>query len=153
MTFAFGSPRPRLILLAIVSLALTCAAAVQAKPGPAETVRLGRAFNLRVGQQATLKREGLRIRFVAVPEDSRCPVNVTCVWAGNAKVQIEVNPGRRDGETLTLNTAGTASLPGETRYRRFTFRLVKLSPDPRSNRRIGPRSYILTLMVSRSGDS
>ncbi|MFH1764671.1 MAG: hypothetical protein ABIF09_10810 [Gemmatimonadota bacterium] len=35
----------------------------------------------------------LRFSFGEVLEDSRCPVDVTCVWAGNAKVVIGIAAG------------------------------------------------------------
>ena len=104
MNFSFGTLPRQPISLAIICLMLSCGAATQAKPAPA--ARLGQPFSLRVGQRIGLKRAGLRIRFVAVTEDSRCPAGVTCVWAGNAKVQIEVGSNHRDSQTLTLNTAG-----------------------------------------------
>lgn len=34
--------------------------------------------------------ENVSIKFVEVLEDSRCPKNVTCVWAGRARVLVEV---------------------------------------------------------------
>jgi hypothetical protein len=32
------------------------------------------------------------ITFIEVLEDSRCPKNVTCIWAGQAKVRLSVQP-------------------------------------------------------------
>src|SRR5687768_15934383 len=31
---------------------------------------------------------GVKIAFVELVEDSRCPVDVDCVWAGNAKIRV-----------------------------------------------------------------
>jgi hypothetical protein len=148
MNLALGTLNRRQILLAVLCLVLSCGTVVQARPNPA--ARLGRPFRLRVGQRTLLRSEGLRIRFVAVTEDSRCPVGVTCVWAGNAKVQIEVSTNRRDRETLTLNTAGNATLPSEAQYQLFRVQLVNLVPRPRANRKLAPRDYTLTLLVSSS---
>jgi hypothetical protein len=144
MNFAFATQRPRLISFGLMCfVTLAGSTLVQAKPDRNQTV------TLRVGRQATLKSEGLRIKFVEVAEDSRCPVNVTCVWAGNAKVQIEIRSGHGDSQTLTLNTAGSATLPSETQYPYYQLRLVNLSPRPRSNRKIAAHDYTLTLLLSR----
>ena len=45
----------------------------------------------RLGQ--TVYVGGPTVRPVAVIEDSRCPVSVTCVWAGRLKVRVEVGTG------------------------------------------------------------
>src|SRR6267142_1883225 len=74
----------------------------------AKVAQLDREFKLKVGEQVALKRTHLRIKFVTVENDSRCPKDVTCVWAGNAAVRIQLSVGRRS-KTLTLNTSGNAT--------------------------------------------
>ncbi|MDT5293210.1 MAG: hypothetical protein QOJ76_90, partial [Acidobacteriota bacterium] len=61
--------------------------------GATQAARVGREFKIKVGRQVTLKGDGLRVRFVAVGNDSRCPEGVTCVWAGDAEVMLEVGTG------------------------------------------------------------
>jgi hypothetical protein len=142
----------RRTLFAIVCLLLFWSGAAQtANAQRYERASPGRPFSLRVGRELTLPRERLRVRFVDVKEDSRCPANVTCVWAGNASVRIELSTNRRDSQTVTLNTAGNATLPGEVQYRRFRVRLVKLTPYPRSAGKIAQRSYTVTLQVDSVG--
>jgi hypothetical protein len=34
--------------------------------------------------------ESYTIKFVEVLEDSRCPKDVTCIWAGRAKILVEI---------------------------------------------------------------
>lgn len=111
--------------------------------------RLGRPFELRVGQQLTLKGQRLRIKFVAVVEDSRCPSDVTCIWAGNAAVRLDVSINPRDSKRLTLNTGGTSSLPGEVQYRGYKLRLLRLDPSPSSKQKIAPGDYTVALLVSK----
>src|SRR5688572_10927641 len=81
----------------LVSLAIFLPAAA------AQDVR-GRSFTLKVGQQIFLKQERLRIEFVAVPADSRCPVDVVCVWAGDAEVQLRVRRAGAAQQDLRLHT-------------------------------------------------
>ena len=119
----------------------------------AQTARVGREFKIKVGQVVTLDGGSLRIRFTGVASDSRCPVDVTCVWAGNADVQFEVSAkGRRRWQgkrTLNLNTNASTERPGEEKYRRYTIKLVGLSPQPRSHRKIPAGRYTATLLVSK----
>src|SRR5262249_38426306 len=51
---------------------------------------LGREFTLAVGQSAVVDATGLRIALQGVGADSRCPVDVHCVWEGDAAVSVEV---------------------------------------------------------------
>ena len=114
----------------------------------ADVVRLGREFKLSAGRQVTVKGTKLRIRFVTVENDSRCPKDVTCVWAGNAAVQLQLSTGR-DSKRVTLNTSHSQSFVGETEYQGYGVKLIDLSPYPRSDRKIARRDYIATLLVSK----
>jgi len=81
---------------------------------------------------------GLKVRPLAVIEDSRCPINAVCVWAGRLVLRTEVTGGSwrqtRDLElgkgqqvadgTLTLVAAEpskVASAETDRRAYRFTF--------------------------------
>src|SRR4029453_14195399 len=77
-----------------------------------QVVRLGREFKLKVGRAVTVKGTRLRIRFAAVENDSRCPADVMCVWAGNAAVRLQLGSGR-GSNTVTLNTSSSPSFSGE----------------------------------------
>jgi hypothetical protein len=54
----------------------------------------------------------LRVRPIALVEDSRCPINARCIWAGRLilKAQVELRGG---GEQLTTNlTLGSPYIVG-----------------------------------------
>ncbi len=112
------------------------------------TTRLSRELKLSVGQQVAVPGTRLRIKFTAVANDSRCPSDVTCVWAGNAAVKLELN-GRGQGSSVTLNSSKAGQFVCEAAYQGYKVKLVELSPYPRSNRKIIPRDYRVTLLVSK----
>lgn len=115
-----------------------------------QTARVGHEFKINAGRTVTLDGGSLRVRFVRVASDSRCPVDVECVWAGNAEVLVEVSAkGGRGMKTLRLNTNAGPERPGEDKYRRYTLKLVELSPRPHSKRKIAPGQYTATLLVSK----
>ena len=116
----------------------------------AQTARVGREFDIKVGRVVTLDGGRLRVRLVRVAADSRCPVDVDCVWAGNAELVFEVGArGWRGKQTLRLNTNASPERPGEGRYGRHTLKLVGLAPQPRSSRKLAAGRYTATLLVSK----
>ena len=144
--------RARMFSLAIAcSLLLACSGVLTAKThsdGALQVVRLSREFKLRAGQRVTLKGTRLRIKFAAVENDSRCPSDVTCVWAGNAAVQLQLSAGR-GSKTVTLNTSRNSPFVRESEYQGYKVKLADLSPYPRSNRKIAAGDYTATLLVSK----
>ena len=145
--------RSRLIFLALTCATLLCCWSIAAGDAPAketeQAARLGRAFKLRAWDHVTLPRERLRIKFASVKEDSRCPADVKCVWAGNAAVRLEVSIPGKGSKTLTLNINNSSSSVDENQYGGYKLKLVELSPYPRSDRKIRPGDYVATLLVSK----
>lgn len=143
----------RSIFLAVASVALLFvsveASGATRRAAVAEAARVGREFTIKVGRTVTLKGETLRLRFVKVAADSRCPTGVDCVWAGNAEVLVEVSAGgARSRRTLSLNTTAGQGRAGEATYRRYTVKLVGLSPYPSNTRKIRQGQYVATLLVT-----
>jgi hypothetical protein len=140
------------LALFVVSNVAPHGAAVEARGvarRAAQAVRPGGEFKLKVGRSVTFKREGLRLKFLSVANDSRCPVNVTCVWAGNAEVLVEVGAGSGKGKrTLRLNTNAGPERPGEGKYGHYTVKLLGLTPRPRDGRKIKAGEYTATLLVA-----
>jgi len=110
-----------------------------------EKVPLGREFTLAVGQSAVVD-DAVRLTLKAVTDDSRCPVDVTCVWEGDAKVAIEVITPTPRAEH-ELHTSGRDSR--EATHGAYHITLVKLEPAPRSTATISQGDYRATLVVVR----
>lgn len=45
----------------------------------------------------------IAVRFVRVVGDSRCPLDVVCVWAGEATIEVGVRRGDGEETIVTLN--------------------------------------------------
>ena len=117
-------------------------------PTAPRMVDLGEDFELAPRQQAVVGTTGLRLDFEQVAADSRCPVDVVCVWEGDAEVVVRASQPSRESALLRLHTSGSSGA-SEARYGDFTVRLVALAPAPRSDRPIDGASYRLTLRVVR----
>lgn len=115
-------------------------------PRKVKRASLGQEFTLKVGQQISIKEAGLKISFASVAEDSRCPKDVKCIWAGNGKIVIKISKGGNKATELQLNTGLE---PKQLRFDEYDIKLVQLNPYPQSKSRIKPDSYAVTLMVSK----
>ena len=104
----------------------------------------GVAFDLPLGKTALLAGGTARITFNQVTEDSRCPMDAVCVWAGDAKIQLTVE---RDGAPKDLRTISIISPNNETASGNLRIRLIGLFPVPRSTESATSRAYIAQLMV------
>jgi hypothetical protein len=134
----------RITLLALLGVALVAGSSAAG----AQTAHVGGEFRLKAGRTVTLDGGALRLRFASVPSDSRCPVDVDCVWAGNAEVMVEaVGRGGLGKKTLRLNTNAGGERAGEATYGRYTVKLLALSPQPRSGRKLAAREYTAALLV------
>ena len=112
---------------------------------PAVVVEPGASFALAQGQTATVRGTDTRITFNLVREDSRCPVDVTCVWEGDAKIEIVVAPSD-SASTRTLSLRS----PNETRVGNLRIRFVGLSPVPRQADGNTPRNYLAEFVAEQS---
>ena len=83
----------------------------------------------------------------SVGPDSRCPVNVTCVWEGDAQVTIALSRQAQSPGRLQLHTSQQFAREGT--YLNYRVRLTALVPAPLAGDQIDPGSYTATLIVSR----
>ena len=122
--------------------ALLLAAACSHTP-TAPSAPLGSPFRMGVGQSVTIA-SGIELGFDEVLEDSRCPADAVCVWAGTARLKawLRASGSRRE---LELKTFPQQPVPIEG----FTIEVRALEPFPYSNVRIDPRGYVATLVVTR----
>jgi len=112
-------------------------------PGPQEASRL----EVRAGDDVTVPGTVLRVHFVGVQEDSRCPVDVVCVWQGNAAVAVGLAAGSGPSQPYVLNT-GVEPTSVDLGGTRLT--LVGLAPEPRQGTSIPLEDYVVTLGVEPS---
>jgi hypothetical protein len=136
-----------ILLPFIVSIA-ACAAQGNTGPsgiGPAIQVESGREFGIAVGQEAHLRGTPITIRFRGVSQDSRCPSDVQCVWAGNAVARFTLNAAEGSAIEVTLNTGLE---PRSLVFSGYRIRLVGLEPLAKSGSSVPPGDYVATLAAA-----
>jgi hypothetical protein len=110
--------------------------------------RLGEQFDVRVGETAYIADTRFAVRVNAVPEDSRCPRDAVCVWAGNARVALTL---REEAEAEDADVNSTLEPHGATRWG-YKTELVEVRPLPAAGERIPAQEYVIRLIVTRPGD-
>jgi hypothetical protein len=102
---------------------------------------------LKAGEYKRVAGEQLGVGFTRVLNDSRCPIDAVCVWAGDATAQIELTaPGGRTG-TVELHTPGD---PKSATWNGVEITLLELQPAPRAGEPTRPAAYSVRLQVERA---
>jgi len=110
----------------------------RAKPGPI-IVNLGERFKLPVTQSALVPKNQILLTFKSVLSDSRCPNGVTCIWAGEATVLVNVKIGSIDYGDFKMSTM---QIPSTINVGRYYVQFLGLYPYPTYNKPIDPNSYV-----------
>lgn len=107
----------------------------------------GQEFSLSIGQSAVITGESLKIKFERVTEDSRCPRNVTCIWAGQVVCAILVQRGT-SSDTVLLTQPGLSDQAGQPGYKGYQL-LFRVEPYPEAGRKIADDEYRLLMTVKK----
>ncbi len=132
------------LLLPAVCLLFVTGCDEKSPTGP--SVPLNQQVTLAPGEVALVEATGVRLQFVQVTGDSRCPADVVCIQGGDALVHVRAYAGNSSTEydLHTGNSALASATHGDVR-----FALVQLQPYPFSSRPISPGDYRATLEITR----
>lgn len=105
-------------------------------------VQQGREFELAVLQDAKITGTSVTVRFLGVTNDSRCPSDVKCVWAGNAIARFNLSAPGQQALVTSLNSTLD---PKSVQYGGITLSLTGLKPVPKSGSTIPATDYVAVL--------
>lgn len=108
---------------------------------------IGSEFMLQFNQSAEIKSENMKITFLNVTSDSRCPTDVTCVWQG--KADIDVNLQKEDQDVTVSLPIGGDSKQDVTVFNQYLIQLVDLSPYPVSTKNIQTDEYAAKINITK----
>ena len=102
-------------------------------------------FQIKVGQEAFISSENIKIKFLDVTEDSRCPIDGQCVWGGQVTVLVNIEKDGQDLDdfSLTLSSLGRNNLPSKN-FDGYVIELIKVEPQ-KTSQSAEPLDYIATL--------
>ncbi len=120
----------RIPLLFLLALAACATVPPPASAGPTAGI----------GQVAAV--ESIRVRPLALLEDSRCPASVRCVWAGQVRIRAEImSSSSREVREMTSDKPVTVA--------GGTLTLVEVEPSKVAPVATDPRSYRFTFRFDR----
>ncbi len=84
------------------------------------------SLTLRLGAEAKLP-DGSRLAYTELINDSRCPPDVQCIWAGNAEIRLRWTPAQ-DGSSkdFTLNTNSFGGKPTSATIGIYEIRIASM---------------------------
>ena len=128
--------------LAIVLTASGCGG------GPSDVqAGLNKEFSLSMGQRALIVGENLEISFEEVVEDSRCPRDVVCIWAGRVTCMVALEHAG-SSYRMALTELGLADGYSKERYEGYEL-AFHVTPYPEAGKKISTDAYRLHLIVSK----
>jgi hypothetical protein len=85
-------------------------------------------IRVEVGEEAAIPGTVLRISFIQVNADSRCPSGAVCIWEGDGEVAIGLTAGSGPTQLLVLHTTLD---PRSVDFSGVRVTLADLAPYPR----------------------
>jgi hypothetical protein len=141
----------KLALFSIVLLIMSCPGQDSNQASNrAQQVSLDRVFELKVGQEAIIKAERLKAKFVSVLEDSRCPKGVQCIQAGKGRISLQLTSGNNKPQNVELSTDEAEQ---QLDFNGYQVKLISLNPYPKMERVLKPADYVLSLNISKGNSS
>lgn len=112
------------------------------------TAGLGEPFQLRINQTAIIMPDNVSITLLDVPEDSRCPAFVVCVWPGQVTVSINVTETFPSFPRLLNLTLGPLPSNSSANVDSHIIELLQVEPHPMRDEQIPKSDYRVTLVAS-----
>lgn len=127
-------------------LVLTACAVVGPSSPDTKVVKSGEDFELSPSQSAVVDQGALTLTLVKVNQDSRCPIDVVCVWAGDVALALLVgtNNSAKNPSTIHTNLDPRTTIAGG-----YKIEAVNVQPARRSESTIPQESYLVTFRATR----
>ncbi len=140
----------RRIMIGVLTALVGCAKVTEAPLPAPDLTEIGQAvspadFVLSIGTEVRVD-SLLRVGFLDVPADSRCPTSVLCVWAGDGSVALAVGVGTGPSYPVGLHTTLDPHAVDMGGYR---ITLLDLMPYPDQPGSIPLDAYAVRLRVER----
>src|SRR5262245_20115650 len=131
--------------LAVAALLVAIASGCWDNPN-APFVGLNESFTLAPNETAVIRGAGMRLQFLSVTGDCRCPVDAVCIQGGDAIVHVRATDTQGHAE-YELHTGDSSR--ASAAHQGFRITLIDLKPFPFSSGPVAPGDYRATFSVTR----
>lgn len=105
-------------------------------------------MTLRYGEEKAVGQSVVKLSFGRVIEDSRCPIEAMCVWAGNVQVELGIHAGMGPTFPLRLNTTLE---PRSTVWGGIRITLLEVQPAKSATKPAKIEDYAVTVRLEPEG--
>ena len=142
----------RVIAIASFTLLFGATRASAAEPGKEKVLHVGESLRYD---------SGLKLTFLAVCNDSRCPFNAQCLSSGDAEVVLLVKAGNQKAREIRIHTdlqPRTVMIPVNVYppglgvvsvFDFYAISIARLAPLPNTEKKLLQSDYRLKLNISR----
>lgn len=96
-------------------------------------------ITLKAGEEGEIA--GLSIKMIQIKDDSRCPINARCVWAGKVSADVELKSGDITG-AATLDVGNSPYI-----FENYLIKLVDVKPEKIAGQEINQAEYSATFSI------
>ncbi|MFX0123604.1 MAG: hypothetical protein ACFFAE_08165 [Candidatus Hodarchaeota archaeon] len=142
----------KVIIVALISIftiviGTTIAYLMLPQTTEANSAEINTEISLHIGESVIIKDHGIKLKFVDVLEDSRCPSDVECVWEGTVSLMINIQHNSQALGNFILNSSNLY----KTSFLGYYVKFIELEPYPISTEIIPKTSYRATFSVNEYG--
>lgn len=111
------------------------------------TAELGQQVEIGLGYTVVVRDEPIKLKFVEVVGDSRCPTGATCVWEGEVTGVLEIT-FLDDTYTTTITQPGLTQQKSLRVFHKYEI-TYNVLPHPELDKEIKDDEYLLQLIINK----
>ncbi len=106
---------------------------------------LGRSTTLAPGQTVSLTDVSLKVKFLEIVNDSRCPTGVECFWEGEVSALVEIAQQNSSNRLVLIKRGSGMGIENFNEYE-ISF---EVTPYPEARKQISTKDYRLRITITK----
>ena len=111
---------------------------------------LNEAFQIKMDEIQSNKMLKVMVSPEEVAEDSRCPKNTTCVWAGQVKIKFSLWDASKEAQHFVLSLRDDKPDEAMQVVDGYTYQLMAVDPYPVEGSEVANEDYMISLLVRKA---